>query len=189
MARAVEVFAQNMRRNQELQAEAAREQAARERRAAEISGLAQTFDRDVEAILRALVGSADTLGKTASALDQTSIRSLDQAQQVAAAAAEASANVSTVAAATEEANKVREDWLRAKAETENIRRRGQEDVSKAHKFGENQRVSWELKGVFTNFMNHPLRNDPVTGLSSPFFGQITGKGGQRNVELSTRITF
>lgn len=40
-----------------------------------------------------------------------------------------------LAAATEEANKVREDWLRAKAEAENIRRRGQEDVSKAHKFG------------------------------------------------------
>jgi molecular chaperone GrpE len=40
-----------------------------------------------------------------------------------------------LAAATEEAQKVREDWLRAKAETENIRRRGQEDVSKAHKFG------------------------------------------------------
>jgi hypothetical protein len=38
-------------------------------------------------------------------------------------------------------------------------------------------------------MNHPLRNDPVTALSSPFFGQITGKGGARNVEISTRITF
>jgi hypothetical protein len=57
---------------------------------------------------------------------------------------------------------------------------------KEHKF---ERATWELRGVFTNFMNHPLRNDPVTSLSSPFFGQITGKGGGRNVELSTRITF
>jgi hypothetical protein len=60
-------------------------------------------------------------------------------------------------------------------------------VSKQHRFHDT--VSWELRGVFSNFMNHPLRNDPVTGLSSPFFGQITGKGGNRNVELSTRITF
>jgi len=102
MARAVEVFAQNMRRNQELQAEAAREQAAREQRASEIARLAQSFDRDIEAILRALVGSAETLDKTAGALDHTSRDSLEQAQKVAAAAAEASANVSTVAAATEE---------------------------------------------------------------------------------------
>lgn len=40
-----------------------------------------------------------------------------------------------LAAATAEAEKFREDWLRAKAETDNVRRRGQDDVSKAHKFG------------------------------------------------------
>jgi hypothetical protein len=60
-------------------------------------------------------------------------------------------------------------------------------VVKSHKFGE--KVNWELRGIFTNFMNLALRNNPVTALSSPFFGQITGKGGSRNVELSTRITF
>ena len=31
--------------------------------------------------------------------------------------------------------KAREDWLRAKAETENVRRRAAEDVAKAHRFG------------------------------------------------------
>ena len=102
MARAVEVFADNMRRNQELQAEAARDQAAKERRALEIAQLAQHFDRDIEAILHALVGASETLDRTAGALDQTSKDSLEQAQKVASAAAEASANVSTVAAATEE---------------------------------------------------------------------------------------
>ena len=38
-------------------------------------------------------------------------------------------------AAVAEAGKLREDWLRAKAETDNVRRRGQDDVAKAHKFG------------------------------------------------------
>lgn len=40
-----------------------------------------------------------------------------------------------VAALAAESEKHREEWLRAKAETENVRRRGAEDVSKAHKFG------------------------------------------------------
>jgi molecular chaperone GrpE len=40
-----------------------------------------------------------------------------------------------LAAATAEVEKLREDWLRAKAETDNVRRRGQEDVAKAHRFG------------------------------------------------------
>jgi hypothetical protein len=60
-------------------------------------------------------------------------------------------------------------------------------VVKAHRFTES--VTWEIRGVFQNFMNMTLRNNPVTGLGNPFFGQITGKGGRRNIELSTRITF
>ena len=40
-----------------------------------------------------------------------------------------------LAAATEEAEKLRNEWLRAKADTENVRRRGADDVAKAHKYG------------------------------------------------------
>ena len=40
-----------------------------------------------------------------------------------------------LAAALAEAEKVRDEWLRAKAETDNVRRRGQDDVAKAHRFG------------------------------------------------------
>jgi molecular chaperone GrpE len=40
-----------------------------------------------------------------------------------------------LAAAVADAEKLREEWLRAKAETENVRRRGQEDVAKAHRYG------------------------------------------------------
>jgi molecular chaperone GrpE len=34
-----------------------------------------------------------------------------------------------------DAEKLREEWLRARAETENVRRRSQDDVAKAHRFG------------------------------------------------------
>jgi methyl-accepting chemotaxis protein len=102
MARAVAVFAENMRRNEVLQAEAAREQAARERRATQIANVAKQFDHDVEVILSGLIGSANALDGTAASLASSSTESLEQAEKVAAAAAEASANVATVAAATEE---------------------------------------------------------------------------------------
>ncbi len=42
---------------------------------------------------------------------------------------------SRLAEAESQAAKVREDWLRAKAETDNVRRRAQEDVAKAHRYG------------------------------------------------------
>lgn len=46
--------------------------------------------------------------------------------------AELEAKLSTALA---DAEKLREDWLRARAETDNVRRRGQEDVAKAHRYG------------------------------------------------------
>jgi molecular chaperone GrpE len=41
----------------------------------------------------------------------------------------------SLAESAAEAEKLREDFLRAKAETENVRRRSTEDVAKAHRFG------------------------------------------------------
>ena len=40
-----------------------------------------------------------------------------------------------LAAVQAELEKARDEWLRARAETDNVRRRGQEDVAKAHRFG------------------------------------------------------
>jgi molecular chaperone GrpE len=40
-----------------------------------------------------------------------------------------------LAAAQAEAEKMRDEWLRSRAEIENVRRRAQEDVAKAHRFG------------------------------------------------------
>src|SRR3954471_24172458 len=39
-------------------------------------------------------------------------------------------------AARADADKTRDEWLRAKAEMENVRRRSQDDVAKAHRFGQ-----------------------------------------------------
>jgi molecular chaperone GrpE len=42
---------------------------------------------------------------------------------------------SLLATAAEEVGKAREEWLRSRAELDNVRRRGQEEVAKAHRFG------------------------------------------------------
>lgn len=60
-------------------------------------------------------------------------------------------------------------------------------LMKSHRFTES--IIWSLQITATNFMNLALPNDPVTSLSNPFFGQITGKYGSRNIELATRLVF
>jgi molecular chaperone GrpE len=72
----------------------------------------------------------------AAGTDAAQTVSTDAIEDTAAAAATAAA---TAAAALADAQAqiaaLKEDFLRAKAETENARRRAQEDVAKAHKFG------------------------------------------------------
>ena len=102
MASAVQVFKDNMIRNEELAAEQARERAAREARAQKIETLTATFDRAVATMLGAVGAAAGEMQSTASAMSATAEETNRQAGAVAAASEEASANVQTVATAAEE---------------------------------------------------------------------------------------
>jgi hypothetical protein len=42
-----------------------------------------------------------------------------------------------------------------------------------------------LYGAF----NHPQFNEPVTNVTATNFGQITGAGGNRQVQLGLRVSF
>jgi molecular chaperone GrpE len=57
------------------------------------------------------------------------------AEAVAGAADASSSAEEQLRAAEQKAAEHHEAWLRAKAETENVRRRAAEDIAKAHKFG------------------------------------------------------
>jgi len=48
----------------------------------------------------------------------------------------------------------------------------------------------EIRGDFSNAFNRAGRGDPVTDVTSPLFGRITGaRYGPRNIQLEARITF
>ena len=50
--------------------------------------------------------------------------------------------------------------------------------------------SFELRATFLNPFNRHGRGDPITNITDPNFGQITGAQiGGRNIELAARITF
>lgn len=65
-----------------------------------------------------------------------------------------------------------------------------EDIAISKTWRMSEHRSFELQGVFLNPFNRHGRGGPVTDLSSPFFGQITGsQQAPRNIELSARISF
>jgi methyl-accepting chemotaxis protein len=102
LARALQVFKDNMIRAEALAASQEEERQAKERRAQVLEALVRSFEAKIGMLVEALAGAATEMQATshsmAAAADQTS----RQAGVVSAAAQQTSANVQTVATATEE---------------------------------------------------------------------------------------
>ncbi len=102
MAKAVQVFKDNMMRADQLAAEQEKERRIREQRAVRLEELTKDFDATVREVLQAVSSSATELQATASSMSATAEQTTRQATTVAVAAEQASANVQTVASASEE---------------------------------------------------------------------------------------
>jgi methyl-accepting chemotaxis protein len=103
MARAVQVFKENLIRTRALEAEAAEaRRAAEEQRRLGMRQMADSFEAAVGGIVGQVSASASALQTTAQAMSTTAARTAGQSATVAAAAEEAASNVNTVAAAAEE---------------------------------------------------------------------------------------
>ncbi|HLH87729.1 MAG TPA: methyl-accepting chemotaxis protein [Xanthobacteraceae bacterium] len=102
MAKAVDVFKQNMIRADALAAEQQAEQARKEARQKTVDGHIAAFDRSVREALSTLASAATEMRATATGMSATAEQTQRQAGSVAAASEQTSANVQTVAASAEE---------------------------------------------------------------------------------------
>ena len=103
MSAAVQVFRQNLIQTRALEAAAARSRAEAEgERRQAMRDLAERFETAIGGIVRTVTAAATQLQATAQALTATATRTADRSGDARIAAAEAAANVNTVAAAAEE---------------------------------------------------------------------------------------
>jgi hypothetical protein len=61
------------------------------------------------------------------------------------------------------------------------------DMSVSRRFPIKERWKIDLRGEFFNIMNHANWNSPSAGLTSSTFGQVTGFGSPRLIQLSTKV--
>jgi len=102
MAQAVEVFKENMIKADQLAAEQATENEAKEKRRVAMEELAATFESSVSSVLGEVGQASNSMKTTAEGMAATAEETSRQSTAVAAAAEEASTNVQTVASAAEE---------------------------------------------------------------------------------------
>src|SRR5579871_871154 len=63
------------------------------------------------------------------------------------------------------------------------------DMSITRQFVMKERYKLDLRAEFFNFMNHANWNNPTTGMTSANYGQITGFGGPRLIEMALKLHF
>jgi methyl-accepting chemotaxis protein len=103
MSRAVEVFRENAQTVRRMeQNSAAQRQAAEAERARMMAGLADRFDQGMKGVITGVGDSAGEIGQSAQDLARVAERGRGLAEAVMARAGQASLNVQTVAAATQE---------------------------------------------------------------------------------------
>ena len=102
IAKAVTVFKESAIERERLRSETEREQEARSARQSRVDTLIGSFREQSEEMLGEVVSTTDGMKDTASALSANSTQTSAQADEVARASNEASANIEAVAAAAEE---------------------------------------------------------------------------------------
>ena len=102
MARALEVFRASLIRERDLHAETERQQAARDARTRRVAELTASFDGDVRAALASVGDPGTAMRATAAAMGTTAHGTNQRSAIVATALQRASANLQTVASASEE---------------------------------------------------------------------------------------
>jgi len=60
-------------------------------------------------------------------------------------------------------------------------------IHKEFAIRESHRITFRFE--MFNWMNHTIFSDPITTLSDPNFGRITGSSGERNIQLGLKYTF
>jgi methyl-accepting chemotaxis protein len=102
MAKAVQVFKDNMARARELEAAQRREDEEKERRRQAMEKLVRDFSADIDGVVKAVASAATEMRASSQSMSAIAEETSRQSTAVAAASEQASNNVQTVASASEE---------------------------------------------------------------------------------------
>ncbi|MGJ4883318.1 MULTISPECIES: methyl-accepting chemotaxis protein [unclassified Bradyrhizobium] len=102
MARAVQVFKENMIHGAELAARDAEAMSQRAEKAKRVGELTDRFSGDIAAVIDSVISASAQLESTAAVMNRTASRTCSEASSVAQATEAASSNMQTMAAATDQ---------------------------------------------------------------------------------------
>ncbi len=187
MAGAVQVFKDNMIRNDELVAEQEEARAAREARAEKIEAITKDFDGSVAGILETVASATEEMDATARSMSSTAEKTMQQSSAVAAASEQASANVQTVAAASEELASSIDEITRQVSESARITSEAVTQTENTNQSMESLNEAAQKIGDVVNLINDIASQTNLLALNATIEAARAGDAGKGFAVVASEV--
>ncbi|MBL8644970.1 MAG: MCP four helix bundle domain-containing protein [Rhodospirillaceae bacterium] len=187
MAHAVDVFKDNMIRNAEMTAAAAREQAAKEARAKDVSAAIAAFEGKIANINEGLGSAAHELGNSAQSMSAIAEETSRQADVVSTAASESSNNVNTVAASTEELLASIAEINRQVTQSSNVSRQAVDEAQKTETKVQGLAAAAQKIGEVVELINGIAAQTNLLALNATIEAARAGNAGKGFAVVATEV--
>lgn len=187
MAHAVEVFKDNMIKNEEMTAAAAREQAAKEQRSKDVSDAIAAFEKQIAAVNKGLGESSFELGKSAQSMSAIAEETSRQADVVSTAASESSNNVNTVAASTEQLLASIAEISRQVSQSSNVSRQAVDEAQKTETKVQSLASAAQKIGEVVELINGIAAQTNLLALNATIEAARAGNAGKGFAVVATEV--
>jgi methyl-accepting chemotaxis protein len=178
MARALQVFRENMIKNNSLEAEQVKERQARERRAVTVDKLIGNFQQTSVNVLQSVAEAAAQLQTNSKSMTTNAQQTSEQSLAVATAAEEASSNVQTVASAAEELHSSIMEIGRQVAESARLAATAVQETEKTNTTVEGLAAAAQKIGAVIELINNIAGQTNLLALNATIEAARAGDAGK-----------
>ncbi|HEY1721715.1 MAG TPA: methyl-accepting chemotaxis protein [Magnetospirillaceae bacterium] len=178
MAKAVQVFKDNMVKADEMAEAQKAEQVAKEERAKRVNALTAAFDTSIGQVVQAVSSQSTQMESSAQSLSSTAEEATKQSAAVAAASEEASANVQTVASATEELSSSIAEISRQVSQSSKIAASAVSDAERANRMVQGLAEASQKIGAVVRLITDIANQTNLLALNATIEAARAGEAGK-----------
>lgn len=187
MARAIQVFKDNMAETARLNEQTLAERKAREARAQKIEGMTKAFGEKIAALVSSLGGAAGDLRHTASSMKDVAEGTNQRSIVVASAAEEASSSVQTVASAAEQLASSISEISRQVTNSSDMAQAASTGANQANDIVQNLAATADKIGSIVEMINQIASQTNLLALNATIEAARAGEAGKGFAVVASEV--